>query len=224
MTNFARFARTAATIAATATMLLGTDHVPVAAGAPSSAAPTTASAGASTTRDSGARIVLGDLDPRVDAASVGAPFDPCKIAWDVFPAQVRPDKPVKPRLRAPKSGDIFSTACKFENSGAAELKPGEQAGLGKTFMTLIAWAKPSDGMSANPAEHPNATAAQFKGKPGLLKPTTNKASGEAQCTAIVDLGGGRGVAGVSITNGRFAAVDTCTIAQAVGDAVATAAR
>lgn len=209
MTNIATTAGAAAALTACATLLLGLAH--------------TTSAGASTAQASGgARIVLGDLDPRVDAASVDAPFDPCKIGWDVFPAPVRPDKAVTPRLRAPKQGDIFSTACRYENSGTVELKPGQQAGLGATFMTLIAWAAPDDGMSANPAEHPNARPATFAGKSGLLKPGTNKTTGEAQCTAIVDLGGGRGVAGISITNGRFTTVDTCAIAQAVGDAVAVA--
>ncbi|MFD0207493.1 MULTISPECIES: hypothetical protein [Saccharothrix] len=224
MTTIARLTRTAAVLAALTAATASLTGIATASTAPSSSSPpgTAATSGTKPTGgDNGtARIVLGDLDPRVDAASVAAPFDPCKVGWDAFPAEVRPQPAITPRLRAPKDGDIFATACRYDNSATAELKPGEKAGLGATFLTMIAWARPTDGMSANPADHPNARAETFNGKAGLLKPGTNRSTNEPQCTAIVSLADG--VAGISITNGRFSTIDTCQIAKTVGDAVAAA--
>ncbi|MFC6091633.1 hypothetical protein [Saccharothrix lopnurensis] len=215
MTDFTRLVRPAALLTGACALLLGTTQA-VALGVPSAATPTP-----STASDGGARIVLGDLDPKVDAAAVGAPFDPCGLGWEAFPAPVRPEKPNAPRLRPPGDNDIYSTACRYDHSGAAVLKPGEQSAVGARFITVVAWAKADDGMSANPAEHPDAHPAQFGDKPGLIKPGTNASSGDPTCTAILALA--NGVAGITVTNGRFPSVDTCTIARTVGDAVAAAA-
>ncbi|GAA1308782.1 hypothetical protein [Saccharothrix xinjiangensis] len=214
MTEFSRLVRSAAMLATTGSLLLGVPAVAV--GEPSSGAlaPGTAS-------NDGARIVLGDLDPVVDAAAVGAPFDPCRLGWQAFPEQVRPDTPKSPRLRPPKDSDIFSTACRYDNSGAAVFKPGEQATAGAAFITVVAWAAVDDGMSANPADHSNAAPARFGGKEGLLKSGANAGNGAPMCTAILSLA--NGVAGITVTNARFPAVDTCTIAQTVGNAVAATA-
>ncbi|MFT7835728.1 hypothetical protein Q5530_06230 [Saccharothrix sp. BKS2] len=215
MTDFSKLVRPAAMLAGACALLLGAAQA-AALGVPSTATPIP-----STAPGDGARIVLGDLDPKVDAAAVGAPFDPCRLGWEAFPAPVRPAKPSAPRLRPPGDNDIYSTACRYDHSEPAVLKPGGQAAVGARFITVVAWAKADDGMSANPAEHPNAHPAQFGDKPGLVKPGTNASSGDPTCTAILALADG--VAGITVTNGRFPSVDTCTIARTVGDAVAAVA-
>ncbi|TWP46061.1 hypothetical protein FKR81_37475 [Lentzea tibetensis] len=177
--------------------------------------PTTATASG----QEGKRIVLGDLDPKIDAKSVGAPFDPCELGWSAFPAEVRPEKDTKPRLRAPKEGDPFSTACRYDNGAkaSAQISPNAgQATVGKNFIVLIVWAKPGL-MKTAQAEQPGSTPQQFGNKAGLIKPGTNKTSKEPTCTGIIPLS--NGVAGINITNGRFP-TDTCAIVKTLGEAIA----
>ncbi|GAA2678730.1 MULTISPECIES: DUF3558 domain-containing protein [Actinosynnema] len=169
-------------------------------------------------------LALGDLDQRVDAASVGAPYDPCAIGWGAFPAEIRPSKAdAKPTLRPPRDTDNFAIACRYDNGDTVEVNVDEHgnasSNTGRDFIALIVWARPGQA-SANPADHTGATATSFSSKPGLLKPGQDS-KGNAMCTAIVQLTNGAG--GVSLTNGRFAQVDTCSIARTVADKIAATA-
>ncbi|MDU0292998.1 DUF3558 family protein [Saccharothrix longispora] len=168
-------------------------------------------------------IVLGDLDQRVDAASVGAPYDPCAIGWQAFPAQVRPTKAdTKPVLRPPRNDDPFAVACRYDNSDTVEVTVDEHGNAssetGKDFLALIVWARPGQ-VSANPADHTGSSATTYGGKQGVLKPGRDSKD-NALCTAIIQLADG--VGGVSLTNGRFPDIDTCVIARTVADTIAVA--
>jgi len=163
-------------------------------------------------------IELGDLDPRVDAKSVGAPVDPCALGWAIFPAEVRPATDKKPRLRAPGKDDVFAVACRYDNGGQ-DVVTNQQGGtpeLAKNFIALIVWAKPGQ-MPTSPNDHKGSQPATFGSKPGLIKAGMNNASQEPSCTAIFALQ--TGAVGVSITNGKFT-MDTCAITTAVATAIA----
>jgi hypothetical protein len=164
-------------------------------------------------------IELGDLDPRVDAKSVNAAFDPCAVGWEAMPPEVRPAENTKPKLRAPDKDDAFSTACRYDN-GDKTVVTTEQGGTpqqGHNFIVLIAWAKPGL-MSTAQSDHKDSQPTQFGSKTGLLKAGMNNASKEASCTALLPLANGS--AGVAITNGRFTQIDTCVIAKAIATAIA----
>ncbi|WP_309111981.1 DUF3558 family protein [Saccharothrix sp.] len=221
-------AATTATLAACTTTVTGTPTAqsPTATGSsPQSTSTSASSSGTSQAPNrtgNAAAITLGDLDKRVDATSVGAPFDPCTVGWQAFPAEVRPTKPdAKPVLRPPRDDDAFTTACRYDNGDTVTIeydangKP--TTTTGKDFVVLVAWAKPGQN-SADPNGLPGASAATFAGKPGLLKPGTDS-KGNPMCTAIVQLA--NGVGGVSLTNGRFAHIDSCTIAKTVADKIAS---
>jgi len=163
-------------------------------------------------------IELGDLDPRVDAETVGAPFDPCALGWGVFPAEVRPATDKKPKLRVPGKDDVFAVGCRYDNGGQ-DVVTNQQGGtpeVGKNFITLVVWAKPGQ-MPTAQADHKGSQPATFGPKQGLIKSGTNGASKEPSCTAIFALQ--NGAVGVSITNGKFA-MDTCAIATAVATSIA----
>ncbi|WP_143023060.1 hypothetical protein [Lentzea jiangxiensis] len=162
---------------------------------------------------------LGDLDPKVDAQSVGAAFDPCSVGWDAMPPQVRSATNAKPKLRAPDKDDVFAVGCRYDN-GDATVVTTEQGGTpkqGRNFIVLIVWAKPGQ-MKTAQSDHQGAQPAQFGSKAGLLKAGMNRASQEASCTAIMPLA--NGTAAISITNGRFPQVDTCVVAKSIGTAIA----
>ncbi|MEU7527303.1 DUF3558 family protein [Saccharothrix sp. NPDC042600] len=185
-------------------------------------ATTAPSSGTSQTPGSGRSITLGDLDKRVDAAAVGAPFDPCAVGWQAFPEAVRPTKPeAKPVLRPPRDNDPFATSCRYDNGDTVTVeydangKP--TTNTGKDFIVIVAWAKPEQN-SADPNDFTGSKPATYAGKPGLLKPGTDS-KGNAMCTAIVQLA--NGVAGVSLTNGRFTHIDSCTIATTVANHIAS---
>jgi len=210
-------------LAAACTGLPGSSGPP----SPSTAADSTSSSPAGTGRTAPKpagdtkTIVLGDLDTSVDAAAVGAPFDPCKIEWSAFPGPVRPVDDRKPLLRAPGANDPFATACRFDNSEKAVIaKDPKDTKPGRNFIALVVWAKPG-AISADPnsPEHQGSTPTTFAGKPGLLKPGTNTESKEPMCTGIVALATGTG--GVVVTNGAFPDIDTCSIAKAVTEAIAS---
>lgn len=163
-------------------------------------------------------IQIGDLDPRVDAKSVGAPIDPCALGWAVFPAEVRPQKENKPKIKIPDADDVFATACRFDN-GDQTVVTNEAGGTpqqGRNFITLIAWARPGQ-MPTAVADHKGSQPATFGTKQGLIKAGTNNSSKEPTCTAIFPLA--NGAIGVSITNGRFP-TDTCAIATHVATHIA----
>ncbi len=163
-------------------------------------------------------IELGDLDPKVDAKSVGAPFDPCALGWGAFPAEVRPATDKKPKLRVPAKDDVFAVGCRYDNGGQ-DVVTNQQGGtpqLGKNFIALVVWARPGQ-MPTTQADHKGSQPANFGPKPGLIKAGTNNASKEPSCTAIFVLQ--HGAVGVSITNGRFP-MDTCAIATAVATSIA----
>lgn len=164
-------------------------------------------------------IELGDLDPRVDAKSVNAAFDPCTVGWEAMPPEVRSAENTKPKLRAPDKEDAFSTACRYDNGDKTVVttEQGAAPKQGRNFIVLIAWAKPGL-MSTTQSDHKDSQPTQFGPKTGLLKASTNKASQEAACTALLPLANGS--AGVSITNGRFPQVDTCMIAKTIATAIA----
>ncbi|MFD9701249.1 hypothetical protein [Lentzea sp. NPDC059081] len=200
--NFATAARTALTVSAIAAAFL------------SAVLPTQA-----TTAHDKKTITLGDLDPKVDAKSVGAPFDPCQVGWESMPAPVRSATNAKPKLRSPGKDDVFTVACRYDNGDTAVVSTGQGAtpNQGKNFIVLVAWAKPGQ-MATSQSDHAGSQPAQFGPKNGLLKPTTNNASKEAACTAIMPLT--NGAAAVGITNGRFPEVDTCSIATSVATSIA----
>jgi hypothetical protein len=163
-------------------------------------------------------IELGDLDPKVDAKSVGAPFDPCALGWGAFPAEVRPATDKKPKLRPPGKDDVFAVGCRYDNGGQDVVtnQPGGTPELGKNFITLVVWAKPGQ-MPTGQADHKGSQPATFGPKQGVIKAGTNNASKEPSCTAIFPLA--TGAVGVSITNGRFP-MDTCAIATTVATSIA----
>lgn len=186
--------------------------------------PTPGSAAPSGSDRPDAPITLGDLDQRVDAASVGAPYDPCSIGWAAFPAEVRPTKTdAKPSLRPPRDNDAFAIACRYDNGDTVEATVDEQgnpsSNTGRDFLALIVWARPGQ-VSANPADHTGSSATTYGGKQGVLKPGKDR-KGNAMCTAIIQLA--NGVGGVSLTNGRFPDIDTCSIAHTVADKIAATA-
>ncbi|RDI35403.1 hypothetical protein [Lentzea flaviverrucosa] len=200
--NFTTTARTALTLVAVTAACLST------------ALPTQAG-----TAQDKKTITLGDLDPKVDAKSVGAPFDPCQVGWESMPAEVRSATNAKPKLRAPKKDDVFAVGCRYDNGAADEVSTEQGAApkVGKNFFVLVVWAKPGQ-MATAQADHAGSQSAQFGPKSGLLKPTTNNASQEAACTAIMPLANGS--AAVGITNGRFPQVDTCSIAKTIATSIA----
>lgn len=178
-------------------------------------APTAAAPPATSTQDTRGAITLGDLDPRADANSVGAPFDPCGIGWQAFPADVRPPGDKKPALRPPGERDGFAVGCRYDNSDSIRLdSDSNQVGVPQHFIAIVAWGTE---LSAAPADHPGSTPTAFAGKPGVLIP--GKApNGENRCTALVALN--HGVGAVGVTNGRFP-IDTCSIATSVATAIAS---
>ena len=165
-------------------------------------------------QDKPKQITLGDLDPRVDANTVGAPYDPCALGWDAFPAEVRPDKDKKPRLRAPGANDVFRMGCRYDNGEVP--KDAGPDGKIKNFIALVVWAKPGD-MKTAQSEQEGSQPHTFGTKAGLIKPGINKGSNEPSCTAIIPLA--NGTAALTITNGRFA-TDTCAIVKHVGEVIA----
>lgn len=169
-------------------------------------------------QDKPKQITLGDLDPRVDAKTVGAPFDPCQLGWQAFPAEVRPAKDTKPRLRAPSADDVFKTGCRYDNGETVQTNkdPAGKPTQGKNFIALVVWAAPGQ-MKTAQSEQAGSQPHTFGSKPGLIKAGTNKSSNEPACTGIIPLA--NGTAAISITNGRFAG-DTCAIVKAVGEVIA----
>lgn len=163
---------------------------------------------------------LGDQDAAADATSVGAPFDPCKVGWEVFPQAVRPQPDRKPTLRPPGEKDPFAVACRWDNSPQVEVtgSPGATPKAGAHFLATVFWSKPGK-MTTDPANEANkgSKVESFSGKSGLLRSSTSS-TGEPMCGAMVNLA--NGVGGVLVTNGVFTSVDTCSIAKAVADAVA----
>lgn len=163
------------------------------------------------------QITLGDLDPRVDAKTVGAPYDPCQLGWGAFPQEVRPDKDNKPRLRAPSATDVFRTGCRYDNGEPSKgADPSGKPLPTKSFIALVVWAKPGE-MKTSQSEQEGSQPHTFGTKPGLIKPGINKSSNEPTCTAIIPLA--NGTAALTITNGRFPS-DTCTIVKHVGEVIA----
>jgi hypothetical protein len=182
------------------------------------AVPTAHATVAAAAQDKPKQVTLGDLDPRVDAKTVGAPFDPCQIGWAAFPAEVRPEKDTKPRLRAPSADDVFRTGCRYDNGETVSTNkdPAGKPTQGKNFIALVVWAAPGQ-MKIAQSEQAGSQPHTFGTKAGLIKPGTNKASSEPSCTAIIPLA--NGTAAISITNGRFPG-DTCAIVKAVGEVIA----
>lgn len=194
-----------------------------------SATPTTApqpSAPSNATRDSnesaqptstgGAEdggVRLGDQNQPADADASGAPFDPCTVGWRAFPEPVRPQPETTPTRLAPQPQDPFTTSCRYDNSVNLT-----EAG-GDHFITRVFWAQPG-AMPVDPSspENKGTEPATFSGKQGLVRSGTNKTSQEPTCGVLVALA--NGTAGVLVTNGRFPAVDTCTIARTVADTIA----
>lgn len=173
---------------------------------------------ATAVQDKPKQIVLGDLDPRVDAKTVGAPYDPCQLGWQAFPAEVRPEKDTKPRLRAPSADDVFKTGCRYDNGETVSTNkdPNGKPTQGKNFITLVVWAAPGQ-MKTAQSEQAGSQPHTFGGKAGLIKSGTNKSSNEPTCTGIIPLA--NGTAAISITNGRFPG-DTCAIVKHVGEVIA----
>jgi hypothetical protein len=167
-----------------------------------------------------ASVVLGDLDKPKSAKDVGAPFDPCGgdgLDWTAWPAPVRPadGKPHQPRQIKP-GGDGTGVQCRWDNSGAITVGPGgASAPEGGYFTTTIAWGRD---LEADPAKRQGSTAKTWGGRPGWSLPGTSQAG--PTCTAVVDLGDGRGAAGVAVVNGRFStAVPACDVADTVLTAI-----
>lgn len=189
---------------------------------PATTASQGSSASSSASGQSGAKgaIALGDLDTPPDAKSVGAPFDPCAVGWDAFPAEVRPEPDKKPRLRGPDGNGNFTTGCRYDNSGSITISADPKAGpaeLGSTFITLVVWGAPGT-ISADPAKNAaGGVPATFGGKPGLTR-AGKDSKGQPTCIAIVQLANGAG--GASVTNGKFPAVDACAIASSVATKIA----
>ncbi|KOV81819.1 hypothetical protein [Nocardia sp. NRRL S-836] len=165
-------------------------------------------------QDKPKQITLGDLDPRVDAKTVGAPYDPCALGWGAFPAKVRPETDKKPRLRAPSATDVFRTGCRYDNGELP--KNTDPNGKIKNFFALVVWAKPGE-MKTAQADQPNSQPHTFGGKAGLIISGTNKTSKEPLCTGIIPLA--NGTAAIAITNGRFG-IDTCSVVKHVGEVIA----
>ncbi len=171
---------------------------------PDSTRSATPSAGSKKTTPKGKpeAVRLGDLNPPPDAATVGAPYDPCTVlGWDDFPTEVRPQAP-RPRQPSPRAPSTFDIACAWIASGRITLSAdGSSSGASGTFNTWVVWGKD---MNAHP---PNSTPTQFGPAQGSLVPD-HTSEGTPMCTGFAALAAG-GVAGVSTVNGTAPHVDTC---------------
>jgi hypothetical protein len=194
--------------------------------------PTESSAAVSATHDADAEqrsagraagsIALGDLNRPKDAKQINAPFDPCALRWDDFPAQVRPTdgQAHAPTLRAPGEKDTYDIRCLYDNSGRIKIDPNNPTASGPEggyFLVSIFWDSTA---SVDPAKTKGSTAKSWSGRPGLvLRPPDDARTGSKLCLAAVKVGNGAG--GVSVTNGRFKDVDPCMVAETLAAAIAT---
>ncbi|SDD56596.1 hypothetical protein [Actinokineospora iranica] len=165
-------------------------------------------------------IPLGDLDKPKSAGQAGAPFDPCGsdgLDWADWPAPVRPTdgKPHAPTQIKP-GGDGTGVQCRWDNSGAITIGPGgSSAPQGGLFTTTIAWGRD---LQTDPAKRPGSTTKTWGGRSGWSLPGNSKSG--PTCTAVADLGEGRGAAGVVVQNARFAAdAPACDVVDSVINAI-----
>lgn len=162
-------------------------------------------------------LTLGDLNKPPTPDDVGAPFDPCGLAWTDFPAAVRPTdgKPHKPTPQAPGKNDPYELYCRYDNSGTLTVSSdGTTSGATGRFIVSVVWGRK---LSTDPAKHPGATQKTWSGKPGLIDRQKTDKNGTA-CTGYIRLSAG--VAATSVTNSAFPDVDPCTVADAIMTAVA----
>lgn len=159
-------------------------------------------------------VTLGDLNRPKSAAEAGAPFDPCGLSWEDFPAGVRPadGKPHKPSAQQPRKNDPFEINCVYDNSGAITLESdGSSAGpSGGVFAVSVIWS--ASRLVPDASKHKGSTAKSWNDRPGLIKPFTDRKHGAA-CLGLVMLS--KGVGGVSVRNSRFRSVDPCAVVDAV---------
>jgi hypothetical protein len=160
---------------------------------------------------------LGTLNPPPDAATVGAPFDPCTVlTWEDFPNEVRSraPKPREPSPRTPGPDSAFDIACAWLANGLITISAdGSSTGTSGSFSTWVVWGKD---MNAHP---PDSTPAQFGPAQGSLV-LSQTSQGEPVCTGFAALDAG-GVAGVSTVNGKAPQVDTCGLVTDLLTRIAT---
>lgn len=167
-------------------------------------------------------IALGDLNRPKDAKQLNAPFDPCALQWEDFPAAVRPTdgQAHAPTLRAPGKDDTYDIRCLYDNSGRIKIDPNNPTASGPEggyFLVSIFWDSTA---SVDPAKTKGSTAKSLSGRPGLvLRPPDDARTGSKLCLAAVKVGNGAG--GVSVTNGRFKDVDPCVVAETLAAVIAT---
>ncbi len=163
-------------------------------------------------------IKLGDLNKPKAASEVSAPFDPCGLSWQVFPAQVRPadGKPHTPTARQPGPDDPYEVDCRYDNSEPLTLDTNgnHTPTTKKIFTASVVWSATK--LVADPTKHAGSTSKTWNNRPGILKPYNDPKHGNA-CLGLVTLS--TGVAGVSIKNSRFPNTDPCTIVDAVLTAI-----
>ncbi|GGM67929.1 hypothetical protein GCM10012275_43120 [Longimycelium tulufanense] len=163
-----------------------------------------------------APLRLGDLNPPPKASEVGAPFDPCEVGWAAFPETVRPEEDRKPTRKAPGPKDLFKVDCRWDNSGAIEATLGDKpqiSGPSTYFIAHVVWG---DEYSTDPAEVEGSQPTQIAGKHALRVPREPTPNG-ARCVVYLQLA--KGVAAVSILNGRFPKIEACAIARTVAEVI-----
>jgi hypothetical protein len=163
-------------------------------------------------------ISLGDLNKPKAATDINAPFDPCALTWDAFPAAVRPTdgKPHTPTAKQPGPDDPYEIDCRYDNSDPIILDPGGNPTptSRKVFIASVIWS--ADKLVADPTKHEGSTAKTWNDRPGIIKPFVDTKHGNA-CLGLVTLS--TGVGGVSVRNSRFPDTDPCTVVDTVLTAI-----
>lgn len=172
-------------------------------------------------------VPLGDLNRPKTAQEVGAPFDPCGLAWTDFPEAVRPTRnpPPAPRQARPGPEDKWTIGCNYDNSGAITVtvpndpKQPSSSTPGAYFIVSVYWK--SDGV-ADATKNPNAQKRTWGTHEGFVVDTPDDGKTGPGCVAAVRLSKGGNPAGsglVSVTNNRFP-LKPCDIADKVAAAIA----
>ncbi|OLR91073.1 hypothetical protein [Actinokineospora bangkokensis] len=167
-------------------------------------------------------VALGDLDPPKNAEQVGAPFDPCGLAWGDFPAPVRPTDGAEhaPQLRPAGGTNGVGLRCVYSNSGKVTINPdGPPTGPeGGVFSTTVVWDR---NLQTDPAKVPGSTTKTWGGHPGWIVTTANDKTGP-QCSAVITLADG--AAGITTANNRFPQTPPCEVVEALAAVIVTKTR
>lgn len=168
-------------------------------------------------------VTLGDLDRPPTWKDVGAPFDPCSIAWSEFPDEVRPKDGYShaPTLKRPGPDVKWTIECTYDNSGAIDAKASTTTGpQGGYLIVTVVWQR--DG-TADPNKNPGAQPKTWAGRDGFLKPAPDHPRLGQGCMASVRLtvaGAPAGSGALFVSNSRFPQKPACDIADRLAGVIA----